>query len=132
MTGEGDKPDPPAEEPGTESQEPGQNDKQTVKALVKSGVGETLDKLERTADLEDVEKVQELHLKEKYGKTLLRMMAAQLVAANAVFVVYAWVGTDPAWQVDPNVMQVWLGATVIQVIGVVHVVTRNLFPRKDK
>lgn len=82
MTQEGDQPDPPTDEPGTEGQEKGQDDKQTVKALVKSGVGETLDKLERTADLADVEKVQELQLKEKYGNTLLRMMAAQLFAVE--------------------------------------------------
>lgn len=71
----------------------------------------------------------ELDLRRRYARSLLRMMVGQLGAANAVFVAYAWAGN--AWDLDSGVVQVWLGATVVQVIGVVAVVTRHLFPDRD-
>jgi hypothetical protein len=71
---------------------------------------------------------QELALRNRYATRLLRYMAAQLLAANAVFVLYAALG--PHWDVPPRVIDVWLGATVVQVVGVVAVVTHHLFPAR--
>lgn len=68
----------------------------------------------------------ELDLRRRYARSLLRMMVGQLGAANAIFVAYAWAGN--AWALESGVVQAWLGATVVQVIGVVAVVTRHLFP----
>lgn len=56
-------------------------------------------------------------------------MVAQLIVANTVFVVYAWAGEHR--DLDAVVIDVWLGATLVQVIGVVAIVTRYLFPRRD-
>lgn len=72
----------------------------------------------------------ELDLRVRYARWLLWMMVGQLVAANAIFVTYAWVGQR--WKLEPEVVNVWLGATVVQVIGVVAVVTRHLFPDRDR
>lgn len=56
-------------------------------------------------------------------------MFGQLIVANGVFIAYAWAGKG--WDLETSVINVWLGATVVQVIGVVLVVTRSLFPKRD-
>lgn len=57
-------------------------------------------------------------------------MVAQLIAADTGFFLYAQWGKN--WDVDSSIMHVWLGATVVEVIGIVLVVTRYLFPRRDE
>jgi hypothetical protein len=53
----------------------------------------------------------------------------EIVIANAVFIVFAWAGEN--WKLETAVIDVWLGATVVQVVGIVLVVTRQLFPDRD-
>jgi hypothetical protein len=65
-------------------------------------------------------------LKEAYGKRLLRGLFLQIAFADVVFLVYAQRGVD--WHIDRYVMSVWLTATVVEVIGVVAIVTKSLFP----
>jgi hypothetical protein len=57
------------------------------------------------------------------------LLGGQLFLANAIFVAFAWVGEH--WELSTSVVQVWLAATVVQVVGVVFVVTRHLFPNRD-
>jgi hypothetical protein len=71
----------------------------------------------------------DIELKEAYAYALLIGLGVQILIADAVFVAYAWKGVH--WAVTASVMDVWLGATVVEVIGVVYVVTRSLFPRRD-
>ena len=73
---------------------------------------------------------QDIQLKKTYAKWLLRLVAAQLVIADAVFVAYAWAGKQ--WELDASVIQVWLGSTLVELIGVALVITRYLFPRRDR
>jgi hypothetical protein len=72
---------------------------------------------------------QDIRLKRFYGYFLPSAMAAQLLIADTGFFLYAWLGRD--WNVAPTIMHVWLGATVIEVVGIVLVVTQYLFPRRD-
>lgn len=72
----------------------------------------------------------ELDLRGRYARSLLWLMVLQLLAASAVFVAYSWRGRR--WDVPPGVIKTWLGATVVQVVGVVAVVTRHLFPGRAK
>jgi hypothetical protein len=44
-------------------------------------------------------------------------------------VAFAWAGKH--WDLPPDVIEVWLVATVIQVVGVVAIVSRHLFPNRD-
>lgn len=67
-----------------------------------------------------------VQLKQFYGTWILRIMAAQLVVVNAVFVAYARAGYD--WKPPPRVVEVWLGATFVQIVSVVIGITRSLFP----
>lgn len=80
--------------------------------------------------LEGADHKQDIELKKTYAKWLLILVAAQLVVADGVFVAYAWAGV--AWELETGVIQAWLGATMIELIGVALVITRYLFPRRDR
>jgi hypothetical protein len=73
---------------------------------------------------------QEIALREMYAKGLFLILAIDLVFVNLLFWVYADKGAH--WRVPDAVIQVWLASTVVQVVGIVAVVTRYLFPRRDK
>ena len=54
-------------------------------------------------------------------------MGAQIVAADVVFVAYGWTN---GWDIPVTAIQAWLAATVIEVVTVVLVVTKSMFPSK--
>lgn len=70
-----------------------------------------------------------LDLKRLYAVRILWILGGQLAIADAVFVIYAWSGKN--WDLSTAVIDTWLGATVVQIVGVALVVTRHLFPRRD-
>ena len=69
---------------------------------------------------------QEHRLRQKYADWILLLLGAQFLVADALFVAVAWAGWR--WALTPGVIEVWLAATVVQVVGVVAIVTRHLFP----
>jgi hypothetical protein len=73
---------------------------------------------------------QDIALRQTYATWLLRILAGELVLVNAIFVVYAWAGRN--WNLPEGVIEIWLGATFVQIVGVVTVVTKYLFPRRDQ
>ncbi|MGH2902053.1 MAG: hypothetical protein ACRDK7_00440 [Solirubrobacteraceae bacterium] len=82
---------------------------------------------ERQAALDD--RKQDTGLKKMYARWLLGLLWTQMFVADGVFVAYAWAGLH--WKLPTDVIQVWLAATLVQIVGVVTVVTRYLFPRRD-
>lgn len=56
-------------------------------------------------------------------------LGAQVVIADLVFFIYA---KENGWNITPGTMQVWLGATVVQVVAVALAITRSLFPPKER
>lgn len=60
---------------------------------------------------------------------MLLILGAELSFVNLMFLLYTAAGVH--WRIPATTMQVWLGATVVQVVGIVYVVTRYLFPRRD-
>jgi hypothetical protein len=90
-----------------------------------------LDEKRRVAELKILQDHadQDIALRQKYASWLLRILAAELVIVNAIFVIYAWAGRS--WNLPEGVIEIWLSATFVQVVGVVAVVTRYLFPRRD-
>ena len=72
---------------------------------------------------------QEMALRRNYATSLLVILAVQIVVADVVFCVFAALGEH--WHLSDGVIQIWLAAAVVEVIGVVAVVTRHLFPRRD-
>ena len=71
---------------------------------------------------------QDTKLRGPYAWTILVATGVQIIVADVVFVLYATNGVH--WVIPPAAISAWLGAVVIQVIGVVLVVTRYLFPGK--
>lgn len=68
----------------------------------------------------------DLRLQKWVGYGGLGLMVAQLVVANLVFVKHAH---EMGWgEVAPAVLQVYFASTVVQVIGVVYIVARSVFP----
>jgi hypothetical protein len=80
----------------------------------------------RKERLEGDDLEQSIKLKRFYGLGILLLMGLQLIVVNAVFVVYASKGYD--WRPPEGVVQVWLTATFVQIVSVVVVITRSLFP----
>jgi glutathione S-transferase len=72
---------------------------------------------------------QEHGLRQRYADWIIWLLGAQFVIADAVFVAFAWAGRR--WDLPPGVVEVWLAATVVQVVGVVAIVTRHLFPGRE-
>jgi hypothetical protein len=100
----------------------------------------TVEVPEEFRHLEERERIQSLSLRklfaeqahglrQKYADWIIWLLGAQFVVADAVFVAFAWAGRS--WELTPGVIEVWVAATVVQVVGVVAIVTRHLFPNRD-
>lgn len=72
------------------------------------------------------DKMQDIGLKKMYAICIVCVLGAQLIIANGVFVAYAWAGVG--WHVPAGVMAAWLSATLVEIVGIVAIVTRSLFP----
>jgi hypothetical protein len=81
---------------------------------------------ERKARLEGDDLEALIELKRFYGRWILIMMGVQLIVVNIGFGLYSWLGFD--WHPPDGVVQVWLTATFVQIVSVVYVITRSLFP----
>lgn len=66
------------------------------------------------------------NLRRRLAKFALWVTGSQILCADLVFIAYAWWGRH--WDLPVAAIQAWLAATVIQVIGIVQVITRSLFP----
>jgi hypothetical protein len=60
-----------------------------------------------------------------YAYGAIGAMAIQVLIADAAFYLY---GNAYSWRIPVGAVQVWLAAVVVQVIGVVLVIARSLFP----
>jgi hypothetical protein len=102
---------------------------ESVDELVQGDQTTPLDELgpEKAADVED--KKQDTELKKSVAKFTMWATAIQLGVADLVFVLYAtsqW-GNIPVAAID-----VWLGAVVVQVIGLMAIVSHYLFPSQGR
>lgn len=91
--------------------------------------GRPLDDLRPSPDLDRVDYKLDIKLKKTYAISLLAGLGVQLIVADVLFVLYAARGVH--WKISASVMDVWIGATVVEVIAVVLVVTTYLFPNRD-
>jgi hypothetical protein len=100
-----------------------------VETVLRGGGGESVQRLPSTAQLATQDYKQDIDLKAVYARWLRWMLIGQLAFADLVFFIYAWAGVG--WNVPTAAINVWLGATLIEVVGIVLVVVRYLFPRRD-
>lgn len=123
-------PTAPAAQPTESSRAPKLAEAGLSEEEIKHGISfEDLDPHDHEA-LRGIDHWQDIHLKKSYATNLLRLVALQLLIADAVFIAYAWAGMH--WRLDSEVIQIWLGATLIELIAVALVVTQYLFPRRDR
>lgn len=74
-----------------------------------------------------------------YGKVYaygaVAAMVVQILIADWVFYLYGYNHLDATghhrWQISEGAIQVWLAATVVEVIGIVLVIAKSLFPSDD-
>ncbi len=76
-------------------------------------------------DLTRERKKDDLKLRKIVARGALLVMLAQVVVADLVFMKYAQAN---GWKLEVGAIQAWLAATVVEVISVVLVITRYLFP----
>jgi hypothetical protein len=76
------------------------------------------------------EREQDITLKRWYAVSLLVGLGVQILIVDVVLTLYAWKGVH--WHIEPLISDVWLGATVVEVIAVVLVVTQHLFPSRGR
>jgi len=67
----------------------------------------------------------EVDLHRRVGNGALLLMASQLFIADTAFYLY---GFENGWHIPTAAITTWLAATVIQIVGVVLVIAKNLFP----
>ncbi len=67
----------------------------------------------------------DLLLKRWISVRVMRWMRWQLFAVNAFFIAYA---ISKRFDVPPVVISIWFSATVVQLVGVVFIIARYLFP----
>jgi len=127
--GEVKSPTGPAAQPSASSKAPKLAEAGLSEEEIKHGTSfEDLDPHDHEA-LKGIDHWQDILLKKSYARALLILVAIQLAIADAVFIAYAWVGED--WRLEAGVIEVWLAATLVELIGVALVITRYLFPRRD-
>jgi F420-0:gamma-glutamyl ligase-like protein len=82
---------------------------------------------ERDANVKDL--VQDTELKKRVAHFTMWATAVQLLVADALFLVYC----VSQWRNIPvGAIDVWLGAAVIQVVGLMAIVSHYLFPNRDR
>ncbi len=80
---------------------------------------------DRDPDLTRERKKDDLLLRKIVARGALSIMVIQVAVADGVFIKYAQANQ---WNLDVTAIHAWLAATVIEVISVVLVITRYLFP----
>lgn len=69
-------------------------------------------------------------LKQKYGNRLLTLMAGQLIVTNVLIALVLWRGYD--WQAPVAMVNVYIGSTFVELVGLAYVVVRHLFPHQAR
>ncbi len=79
----------------------------------------------RTKEIEFTKGSDVVGFRRLFARTILVVMFLQIAAANTAFYLY---GFAYDWQIPVAAINGWLAATVVQVVSVVLVITRYLFP----
>lgn len=101
---------------------------------VRAGTGAVSKKVRFSTEKEELSKsaiklrdmTQTSQLRKRLAVFAIVAVSAQLLVANVFFGFYLWQTKDDGF--EPSVMIAWLSATVVEVVGIVVIVARNLFP----
>lgn len=82
----------------------------------------------RNQTLKTKNREQDIKLRKRLASWAIFFVGLQLIASNLFFGFYLWHNkSDPSQQV----MTAWLAASVVEVIGILLVIARSLFPVKS-
>lgn len=84
---------------------------------------------DRLGDVQHDDAKQTVKLKKILAYSAFGTVALQLAFANAAFFFY---GFYSRWKIEPEVMMSWMATTVIETLGVVLIIARNLFPTSQE
>lgn len=93
------------------------------KPAVRTNRPQTFDDQMKASTLK--ERRDHIKLRSRLGNSILGLMAFQLVVADVGFFLYGF-GND--WKIPTAAITAWLAALVIEIIAVVRIVARFLFP----
>lgn len=65
----------------------------------------------------------------RYSVLFPVVLIGQLLTADTVFLIYGYYNS---WRIPSSSIDVWLGASVVEVVGIVLVIVRYLFPPQPK
>ena len=83
-----------------------------------------------TAYLKLKDRDQTINLRLRLAWFAIIAVSIQLMIANLIFGWYMWAN---GWTNLPSeIMIAWLSSTVVEVIGIVVIIARNLFPSRDR
>ncbi len=109
-------------QPAAKDALPGIVEQQALQIAAQASEPEGLDKLSRGEELRY--KTSTRRFRGLYAGTLLFLLALQLTATNGIFLA---VGRG-LLEYDPVTLRIFVGATVTQVVALVLVIVRHLFP----
>lgn len=86
----------------------------------------------RKLDAKNARREQENKLREKVATWSLWFVLGQLVVTNATIVAYIVIMLVVKQYVPTEVLITWLSSTIVEIIGILWVIARSLFPFRDK
>ena len=86
----------------------------------------------RKLDAKNTRREQENQLRKKVATWSLWFVLGQLIVTNATIVVYIGFMLVRKQYVPTEVLITWMTSTIVEIIGILWVIARSLFPFRDK
>ncbi len=68
-------------------------------------------------------------MRRSWSTFLMWVLGVQMSVVDVVFVIYAWAGVK--WNIPPVAISAWLGALIVQVVGIATIVVKGIFPEES-
>lgn len=82
--------------------------------------------------LENDQRGLENELRRTLGLTAIKFVAAQLIVCDALLALYVNYTMNMGWSIPNEVIIGWMAASLVEIIGILWVIARSLFPFRDK
>lgn len=82
--------------------------------------------------LENEQRDLENELRRTLGLTAIKFVAGQLIVCDTVFALYVNYAMNMGWHIPNEVIIGWMAASLVEIIGILWVIARSLFPFRDR
>lgn len=83
-------------------------------------------------ELKNKRREQEIELRREIAKKIVRFVAGQLILTNMLIWIYFLVMLARDEPIPSTVIASWLGSALVEILGLLWVIARSLFPFKDR